>query len=212
MQIEIISHISTPRLDLRLLSVDHAPLSVEARIESFAHLKKWDIFAPEPSADIITLADEVKMCAWRIERIQQRESLFYSLFRREDKRFLGTVSLTKCDWNTKKAMLGFWLRVSETGKGYATEAAKALVTYGLSDLGLNLYSMHASGNHNSQAVLLKVGFQCVGIDEACHHLPGGHVVDEVHYELKGHEERCCGGLSSGSCIRLTPTTMPATII
>jgi len=183
-QMSLSFQISTPRLDLRLLSVDHAPLSMEARIESFTQLKKWDIFAPETSADAINLADEVRMCEWRIDRIKQRESIFYSVFRREDDRFLGGVSLTKCNWNEKRAMLGFWMRTSETGKGYGTEAAEALLNYGLNDLGLNVYSMHASGNQNSQAVLLKLGFLSVRIDKACHHLPDGSVVDEVHYELK----------------------------
>jgi RimJ/RimL family protein N-acetyltransferase len=184
MQPKILSHISTPRLNLRLLSAGHAPLSMQARIESFAQLKKWGIFAPEASADLISLADEVKMCAWRIDRIKQRESIFYSIFRREDGCFLGSVSLTKCDWGKKRAMLGFWIRTSETGKGYGTEAAVALLNYGLKDLGLDVYSMHASGNQSSHAVLLKLGFQPIRIDKACHKLPDGNVVDEVHYGLK----------------------------
>jgi len=183
MQPQISSHIATLRLDLKLLTVDHAPWSMEARAESFTQLKKWDIFAPEPSADAINLADETKMCKWRMDRIEKRESLFYSIFRRVDNRYLGNVSLTKCDWNEKKAMIGFWVRTSETGKGYATEAAKALLNYGLNDLGLSVYSMHAAENQNSQAVLLRLGFQPIHTDQACQHLPNDNVVDEIYYEL-----------------------------
>jgi hypothetical protein len=89
MQPDISPNISTLRLDLRLLSVDHAPLSMEARAESFTQLKKWDIFTPEPSADVINLADETKMCKWRIDRIEKCESLFYILgFRDYQKKYL----------------------------------------------------------------------------------------------------------------------------
>ncbi len=195
MQTEILSHLPTPRLDFRLLSVDQAPLSMEARIESFLQLKKWDIFAPETSAEVINIADEVKMCEWRINRIKQRESLFYSIFSRDNnRRYLGNVSLTKCDWNKKKAMLGFWIRTSETGKGYATEAAKILLNYGVNKLGLNIYSMHAAENQNSQAVLLRLGFQPIHTDQACQHLPNDSVVDEIYYELKCHNDGSSGGI------------------
>jgi hypothetical protein len=39
-----------------------------------------------------------------------------------------------------------WLRTSETGNGYATESAEALLKYAASGLGLNVYSMQAAGN------------------------------------------------------------------
>jgi RimJ/RimL family protein N-acetyltransferase len=146
---------------------------MEARIESFNELKEWDIFTPEASANLINISDELKICEWRIDRIKRRESVFYDIFLHDAGRFLGSCSLTKCDWNENKAMLGFWLRTSETGKGYAAEAAKALLEYGINVLGLKIYSMHAMGNRKSQAVLLNLGFKQRRIEQALPHVPGG---------------------------------------
>jgi RimJ/RimL family protein N-acetyltransferase len=81
-------------------------------------------------------------------------------------------------------MIGFWVRTSETGKGYATEAAKALLNYELNDLGLRVYSMHAAENQNSQAVLLRLGFQPTHTEKACQQLLNAYVVDKIYYELK----------------------------
>lgn len=159
MKPNISSFIPASRLDLRLLSADHCSQIMEARIESFNQLKAWDIWVPEDSAESINAADEMKMCAWRIDRIKKHESIFYNIFQHETGRFLGSCSLTECDWISKKAMLGFWLRTSETGKGYATEAAEALLNYGTDVLGLTIYAMHARGNLKSRGVLLRLGLK-----------------------------------------------------
>lgn len=181
---QILPLILTKRLELRVLCEDHASAMMEARIESFEQLKKWDIFVPEPSADMINLADEMRMCRWRIDRLKQRESIFYSLFRSDDRRFIGCCSLTHCDWQARRAMIGFWIRSSETGKGYATEAATTVLDYGQQQLGLAIYSMHAQGNINSQAVLKRLGFHETSVKRLEHKLPDGRIVDGIYYELK----------------------------
>jgi RimJ/RimL family protein N-acetyltransferase len=56
------------------------------------------------------------------------------------------------------ADLGYWIGVPYWGRGYATEAAAALVQYGFETL--NLHRIQASvfaGNHASARVLLKIG-------------------------------------------------------
>lgn len=157
------SSLHTPRLCLVPLAEVHIPALIEARKESFHALKRWDIFMPEKAPEEINPTDEAIMVAARIDRHQKGESLFYVLTLRDSGHFLGIVSLTSCDWVEKTAMLGFWLRTSATGHGYAHEAAQTLIRYGKNQ-GLSLYSRHEQGNEKSQKTLLSLGFQEVGCD------------------------------------------------
>ena len=93
MPFDIPAVLPASRVDLKLLSVDQSPQIMEARIESFNQLKAWDIWAPEDNVELINIADEVKVCEWRIERIKKQESIFYSIFQRDGGRFLGSCSL-----------------------------------------------------------------------------------------------------------------------
>lgn len=59
--------------------------------------------------------------------------------------------------------LGYRLKPEYWGKGYATESAKAALTYGFKQLGLNKICAAAhEGNMASIAVLLKLGMQPLG--------------------------------------------------
>lgn len=62
------------------------------------------------------------------------------------------------------ANLGYWVRTSQQGKGYATRAAKLLAEFGLRDLGLQrIEIMAAIGNHASLRVIEKTGAHREGI-------------------------------------------------
>jgi [ribosomal protein S5]-alanine N-acetyltransferase len=61
------------------------------------------------------------------------------------------------------AELGYWIGVPYWGRGYATEAAAAVIRYGFDTL--DLHRIHASvfaGNSASARVLLKVGMRLEG--------------------------------------------------
>ncbi|MFA7562960.1 MAG: GNAT family N-acetyltransferase [Methanoculleus sp.] len=54
--------------------------------------------------------------------------------------------------------LGFWVAKSCWGRGYATEAVRALIEYGFTDLGLHrIYAVHFSRNPASGRVMEKCG-------------------------------------------------------
>src|SRR5919198_44546 len=63
----------------------------------------------------------------------------------------------------KHAELGYWLGVPFWGRGYATEAARAVVDYGFSTLGLHrIYASHFASNAASGRVLRKIGMKYEG--------------------------------------------------
>ena len=60
--------------------------------------------------------------------------------------------------------LGYWIRTSQQGKGYATRAARLLATFGLADAGLQRVELIAAvGNHGSVRVIEKSGATFEGI-------------------------------------------------
>ncbi len=68
----------------------------------------------------------------------------------------------------RRASLGYWIGVPWWGRGYATEAAIAMIRYGFDELGLHrITAQHMSGNPASGRVMVKAGMQREGelVDE-----------------------------------------------
>lgn len=60
--------------------------------------------------------------------------------------------------------IGYWIGVPSWGRGFATEAARALVRYGFGELGLHrIQGRHFTRNPASGRVLQKLGMQLEGV-------------------------------------------------
>ena len=58
--------------------------------------------------------------------------------------------------------LGYWIGKPFWGRGFATEAARAIVDRGFSELGLRgIHAVYFDGNARSEKVLAKLGFSHV---------------------------------------------------
>jgi RimJ/RimL family protein N-acetyltransferase len=76
----------------------------------------------------------------------------------------GTVGLRELDREHSQAELGFWVALEYWGQGYATEAARAVVSFGFRQLGLNrVYAHHMVRNPASGRVLEKIGMRREGL-------------------------------------------------
>jgi RimJ/RimL family protein N-acetyltransferase len=61
------------------------------------------------------------------------------------------------------AELGYWIGKPYWGRGFATEAASAVVTYGYTKAGVRRFvCKHFSGNPGSARVIQKLGFKYIG--------------------------------------------------
>jgi RimJ/RimL family protein N-acetyltransferase len=79
--------------------------------------------------------------------------------------------------------LGYWLEQSAWGKGYAFEAASALVRFAFDTLNLAaLNSGHAADNPNSGRVLVKLGFAQTG-EGTTHSRSRGETIRQIRYRL-----------------------------
>ncbi|MDR2806557.1 MAG: GNAT family N-acetyltransferase [Puniceicoccales bacterium] len=73
--------------------------------------------------------------------------------------FIGVIGLT-LEHEHDRAELHFWLSKKYRGKGYMTEAAKRVIHYVFTELGVNRLDVnHLNINHASQRVIAKCGFR-----------------------------------------------------
>ncbi len=78
-----------------------------------------------------------------------------------DNRMLGVVDVDGI--RDGDGSIGYWLEEAAWGRGYAGEAARAIVRFAFEDIGLrSLRSGHAADNTSSGRVLLKLGFEHTG--------------------------------------------------
>lgn len=135
--------LTTDRLVLRPLAPQDAPVIVKAL--NNLNISRWLTVVPYPYTE-----DDA---AWFIE-----ENLAGRMNARliwHSDVLVGTISAEN--------ELGYWLAEDAWGKGYATEAGRAIVDAFFEGAdGAQLGSSHFDENHASRNVLLKLGFEDIG--------------------------------------------------
>jgi RimJ/RimL family protein N-acetyltransferase len=77
---------------------------------------------------------------------------------------IGVVGLQQIVRDRLRAELGYWIGVPWWGRGFATEAARAVVRYGFDELGLHkIHAHYLARNPASGTVLDRVGMQREGL-------------------------------------------------
>ncbi len=77
---------------------------------------------------------------------------------------VGVVGLHRIDHDQSRAELGYWIGVPWWGRGYATEAAGAVVRYGFDALGLHkIHAHYLARNPASGKVLERIGMRREGL-------------------------------------------------
>ena len=150
--------LKTERLVLGALRHDDAP-ELE-RLCGAREIADTTISIPHPYGR----ADAERFIAHQVEAWARGDELVLAVRPRQEDRLVGCVSLREIDRVHCQAELGYWIGVPYWGQGYATEAAQAIVGYGLETLGLNrIYAHHMARNPASGRVLERVGMQREGV-------------------------------------------------
>ena len=105
-----------------------------------------------------------------LERTHDREHgvQYWPMFERAsdadtESAFVGCAGLKPRDPERHVFELGFHLRPAHWGKGFATEAARAVVRFAFAEAGAReLFAGHHPENAASRGVLLKIGFRYTG--------------------------------------------------
>ncbi len=93
---------------------------------------------------------------------EEGRSVTFAIVRRTDNLLLGSISLG-FDPTNESAEMGYWLGEPYWNQGYTTEAARAVLEFGLTELRLNrIMAQHFSRNPASGRVMEKAGMKYEG--------------------------------------------------
>ena len=110
-----------------------------------------------------------------VERHYRRGDPFaWAIVRREDDRLIGSCGFVSQAGERRSAEIGYWLGKPYWGKGYAAEAARALVCFGFEQMGLERVEAKCFlDNRAGQRVIEKLGMKFEGRDRS-ERIKGAH--------------------------------------
>ncbi len=145
----------SPRLVLRPLRPDDAEAIFAAIDESREHLAAWMTWV-----DAHRIVDDTRdWCARVAANWLIRSELMLGMFDAETGRFLGGTGLHVHDWDRRLFEVGYWIRASEQGKGYVTEAVARQIDFAFDDLDARRLELTCDArNERSRLVAVRCGF------------------------------------------------------
>ncbi len=150
--------LETDRLILRPLTPDDAP--TVARLAGRREIAHTTISIPHPYSE----AQAQEWIASHTGSSGTKKEIVFGITAKDAGRLIGAVGLREIDTEHSQAEMGFWIEVDSWGKGYATEAARAVVGFAFERLKLNrVYAHHMVRNPASGRVLEKVGMKREGL-------------------------------------------------
>lgn len=177
--------LSTERLLLRPLTLDDAPTIQKLAGDKAVASTTGRI--PHPYEDGTA---EAWIGTHRQAFEEDKETIF-GITLKEDGTLLGCIGLT-INREHERAALGYWIGKPYWGKGYCTEAARAVVRFGFEELGLNrIYATHFTRNPASGRVMAKIGMTHEGCHRE-HFMKWGVLEDLVTYAILRSEFRSKG--------------------
>lgn len=177
--IDIPMPIETDRLIIRGARTGDGALVNAAKSETWADLTQWMTWAKGENPD--PRETEAVMRRASADFIM-RTDLMMLAFERASALPVVFTGLHCIDWHRREFEVGYWVRTSARGKGYATEAANALTRFAFNALSARkVVITHADGNAASAAVIKRLGYTLEVVARYGTMLPGGTVVDQHRY-------------------------------
>lgn len=140
-------------IELRELSFEHSSLIVEGALESVAEINPWMDWCTNE----FSIENARSFIREQIEARRKGNAYEFALFN-SDGLYLGGGGINNINKQCHVANVGYWIRSSETKKGYGTAALGALVAWVRAKTDLNrLEVVVAKGNIASNCVAEKNG-------------------------------------------------------
>ena len=146
--------LTTERLILRPFGSEDA--AEVARLAGDRRIADTTLNIPHPY-------DESMAIAWigtHAERAERDEALSLAVTERTTGAIVGAAGLA-INRAHRRGELGYWVGVEQWGRGYATEASRAVMEYAFGPLDLTRVVAHClTRNGSSRRVMEKLGMQC----------------------------------------------------
>jgi len=171
--------ITSDRLELRAPALEHVVALTEAVRDSLSELAMWMPWATDDYDE----AGAEENVRGAIAAFVTRADFRYHMFDAAG-RLVGSSGLHRMKWSVPRFEIGYWLRTGETGKGYASEAVRALATVCFEELGARRLDIRCDDtNLASAAVAERCGFHLEGVLENYSVGTDGTVRNERVYAL-----------------------------
>ena len=167
--------LTTPRLLLRPSDGGDAARAFEIRSDpAVSRMLSLARFPPDQGETADWFADHPREWA---------EGLAFRFAIERHDRMIGLIDLDDVSLDGREAEIGVWLEQACWGRGYAGEAARAIVDWAFGPLGLTrVRAGHAEDNAASARLIASLGFRHVG-DVAVPSRSRGEDVLQRHYVL-----------------------------
>jgi len=157
------SLLETRRLILRSFRLEDATALHQAIAESIGQLRSNLWFLPWVAEEPTLQSAEVR-CRRAEANFLLRTDLPFLAIEKETGRLVASVGLHRTDWDIPKTEVGYWVRTSETGKGYVSEGVVALTSWAFEVLHAKRVELVTDErNVASRAVAERCGFTLEGI-------------------------------------------------
>lgn len=121
------------------------------------------------------------------QEFEEHKSLVLAIILKESNNLAGAIGQS-LQLPYAYAELGYWIGKEYWGRGYCTEAVKAVIDYGFDQLGLHkIFASHFSNNPASGRVMHKAGMKYEATLKS-HMLHWGEHKDLVYYGIWREEE------------------------
>lgn len=128
-------------------------------LESLPELRPWMEWAEDPPSASDTEADQL---AARADFLRGTK-LCFLMIERGSGEFAGVAKLHSIDWRVPRLEIGYWCCTSFTGRGYVTEAVRAVTRFAFEHLDAERLELRCDAlNLPSARVAERAGFQLEG--------------------------------------------------
>jgi RimJ/RimL family protein N-acetyltransferase len=178
--IDLPSELRGPRVLLRPYRQDDAEHVFAAIDESRDHLRPWVTWVD----DNRTVDDVRDYCIRSQASWLLRTELALGIFDSVSGRYLGGTGLHDPDWELRAFEIGYWLRLTAIGHGYATESTRLLANFALSCLEARRVTLRCDArNDASRRVAERAEFVLEGRLRNVSMAPDGTVRDDLVYAI-----------------------------
>lgn len=152
--------LQTERLLLRSPNLEDAAAVNEAIRDSFPELHAWMEWARE----MPSVGDTQRFCAEAMRQYTDGSACPMLILDAGDGTVVGASGYARIDWSVPSFEIGYWCRTPRCGRGYVTEAARALTRHAFDNLGAHRVEIRMDdGNVRSAAVAERLGFELEGV-------------------------------------------------
>lgn len=179
--IDIPVPITTPRLRIEAVAPGHGTYIHEMKTETWDQLLVWMPWAYTERETRTVDHTEAVVRNLYADFILRRD-LTMIAFENESNRPVAMTGLHRFDWTCREFHIGFWVRGSAQGQGYATEIANALTRFAFEELSARRVQIsHAEGNDSSRSVIERLGFEHEAFRRDDNVFPDGRVMSSHDY-------------------------------